>query len=203
MLAAGNANVYQNVQHQGIIVAWHFVYFGYSKAQSKAVLFTEFKSGTQRLEFANTNHYWAEKFFFVLRDSRYPNFQGSQALVIVNLGPGAFKNADDYSADGDIFGFAQGSKQYLGTVAPVTVNSGKDILKPSATSDPVFTKDLPLDSLPVNLNEYGYGFWFRFLTVYPVRLWTGKSDPWYFLARLTINQNFADGGFGDRLLANW
>jgi hypothetical protein len=43
----------------------------------------------------------------------------------------------------------------------------------------------------------------RFLTTFPTRLWAGKNAPWYFLARLTINKDFADAGFGDRLLAMW
>jgi hypothetical protein len=65
------------------------------------------------------------------------------------------------------------------------------------------TSELTTNNLPANLNEYGYGFWFRFLTAYPTRLFAGKNAPWYFLARLTINNPFADAGFGDRLLAIW
>jgi hypothetical protein len=34
-------------------------------------------------------------------------------------------------------------------------------------------------------------------------MWGGKSAPWYFLVRLTCNQNFGDGGVGDRILAMW
>ena len=28
---------------------------------------------------------------------------------------------------------------------------------------------------PSNLEEYGYGYWFRFLTIYPARLVNGKN----------------------------
>jgi hypothetical protein len=35
------------------------------------------------------------------------------------------------------------------------------------------------------LEEYGYGFWARYLTAYPTRLIAGKNAPWYFVARLT------------------
>jgi len=37
----------------------------------------------------------------------------------------------------------------------------------------------------VSFTEYGYGFWARFLTAYPVKLPNGKNAPWYFMARLT------------------
>ena len=55
--------------------------------------------------------------------------------------------------------------------------------------------------MPVKIREYGYGFWMRFMTAYPTRLWSGKNAPWYFLARLTVNPKNGDVGFGDRLLA--
>jgi hypothetical protein len=35
------------------------------------------------------------------------------------------------------------------------------------------------------LEEYGFGYWVRFLTAYPERLIAGKNAPWYFMARLT------------------
>jgi hypothetical protein len=41
------------------------------------------------------------------------------------------------------------------------------------------------------------------LTHFPARLFAGKNQAWYFLVRLTVNANFADAGFGDRLLAVW
>jgi len=34
-------------------------------------------------------------------------------------------------------------------------------------------------------------------------MWAGKNAPWYQLARLTINKNWVDANFGDRLLAMW
>jgi hypothetical protein len=55
----------------------------------------------------------------------------------------------------------------------------------------------------LKLEEYGYGFWYRFLTVYPKRLIPGKNAPWYFIARLTANKNYQDITMGDRLLAIW
>ena len=43
----------------------------------------------------------------------------------------------------------------------------------------------------------------RFLTRFPAKLWAGKNAPWYFVARLTINNPFNDIRMGDRILAIW
>ena len=54
-----------------------------------------------------------------------------------------------------------------------------------------------------NLIEYGYGFWLRFLTAHPVRLFYGKNAPWYFVSRLTTNKEYENARMGDRALAIW
>lgn len=77
------------------------------------------------------------------------------------------------------------------------------IIPTSIVSDPAAVTEMPADKLPDDVNEYGYGFWFRFLTMYPVKLMSGKNAPWYFLARLTSNIPHADIGMGDRILAIW
>lgn len=64
---------------------------------------------------------------------------------------------------------------------------GPKILTSSPTSDPAFTNELTAETLPANLAEYGFGFWFRFLNEYPTRLVKGKADPWYFMARMSMN----------------
>ena len=56
---------------------------------------------------------------------------------------------------------------------------------------------------PKNLVEYGYGFWLRFLTIYPERLPNGKNEPWYFVSRLTTNEPYDNIRMGDRTLAIW
>ena len=37
------------------------------------------------------------------------------------------------------------------------------------------------------MSEYGYGFYFRFLTRWPRNLWAGKNEAWYNLCRMTNN----------------
>jgi hypothetical protein len=81
MNGAGNANVLQNYQHQNQITGWHFIYFGYSKAERRAFAYFQFKGGAATLNFPDLSHYWAEKFFFVLKDSRYQNYNGQLSLV--------------------------------------------------------------------------------------------------------------------------
>jgi hypothetical protein len=67
----------------------------------------------------------------------------------------------------------------------------------------VVEKEFTGDQVPSDLSEYGFGFWFRFLTTYPERLLAGKNAPWYFLARFTKNIPFGDINLGDRILAIW
>jgi hypothetical protein len=43
----------------------------------------------------------------------------------------------------------------------------------------------------------------RYLTYFPTKMYAGKNGPWYFVARLTVNNPYGDVGFGDRLLAIW
>ena len=52
-----------------------------------------------------------------------------------------------------------------------------------------------------DVTEYGYGFWFKFMTRYPSQLLSGKKDPWYHVSRLTSNDPYDDLKFGDRVLA--
>jgi hypothetical protein len=78
----------------------------------------------------------------------------------------------------------------------------KDIRDSSITSKPAAEEDNDADDLE-NVTEYGYGFWMRFLTLYPVRLIPGKNAAWYFVSRLTMNLPAKDGALGDRMLAIW
>jgi hypothetical protein len=58
-----------------------------------------------------------------------------------------------------------------------------------------------LPSSQADMNEYGYGYFFRYLTHYPGRMWTGKDQAWYFMSRLANSNVYGDLGFGDRILA--
>lgn len=139
----------------------------------------------------------------MVRDNRYENFQGSVQTVKVNTGPGSFKpgSLDDDSDDDSVLGYKTGVVTLIPKVQPVTVNTQNAKFAPAASGDPVLEVAHPGDKLPSVLNEYGYGFWYRYLTHYPERLWSGKNAPWYFVSRLSMNEKPGDVAFGDRLLS--
>lgn len=156
------------------------------------------------MNYPNFNHFVAERFYFVIRDSRYNNFWGQFSLMNVILGKGAFApTSGDHKAENDLFGFSSGQAKLVPAVPAVAFNSGKAPLVSSLSSDPVINQQFTSDKLPANIQEYGYGFWIRYTTYYPERQWSGRQKEYHFLARLTVNVNNNDYGMGDRLLAIW
>jgi hypothetical protein len=110
MNMGGDANRWTNVPHNSQNRNWHFIYFGYSKANKQAY-FVHLIPGQPPgvYNIPNTNHYFTEKFWFAVRDARYPTWSGQISNLVVNLGAGAFKQSDkDYNAPGDVFNFALG-----------------------------------------------------------------------------------------------
>ncbi|CAD8155184.1 unnamed protein product [Paramecium octaurelia] len=98
---------------------------------------------------------------------------------------------------------------------PVPEEAGCDIPFPQQRqpkcvvgSDIVLTSSISADQPTVStevkklkdVNEYGFGFWMRFLTLYPEQLQSGLTDQSYFVAKLTKNQQDGDDKIGDRLL---
>jgi hypothetical protein len=139
-----------------------------------------------------------------LKDSRYYFWNGQYALVNVILGKGSFKVGVDYTDTNDVFAFGSGSAKYWTVGPPIDWKQGATYLwQPSDNTDPVVSKEIPYEQLPIKLDEYAYGFWFRYLTHYPTRQWNGKGAGWYFVARLTANQNYGDTGVGDKLLLTY
>lgn len=146
MNGAGNANIYTNINHAGQNQAWHFIYFGYSKAQARAYFATFLRSGVLSYNVPNAKHYFAERFFFVLRNTKYANFVGQMALINVVLGKDAFKVSDqDYFADNDVFNYEAGRKSFLGSAGPVNSGSGSSLLDAPTSGDSPFTKELTLE----------------------------------------------------------
>jgi hypothetical protein len=50
------------------------------------------------------------------------------------------------------------------------------------------------------VNQYGYGYWFKFTTHYPGKMYRGKTREQYYMSRMTQNTEFGDVGMGDRVL---
>ena len=63
----------------------------------------QFRTFSVEKDFPNTNHYWAEKFFFALKETRYQFWNGQYAELDVVLGKKAFRAGPDYNVDNDIY----------------------------------------------------------------------------------------------------
>ncbi|CAK56140.1 unnamed protein product (macronuclear) [Paramecium tetraurelia] len=203
MNGGGNANVWKNILHKDRHTKWFFVYFGYSKPQAKAYSYIKWQSDDDFLNYDNTNHYYAPNFqVFFGRDKFYTGWHGKVAFAQFNLGKGAFRSGKDFTHPNDAFGIGAGVDK---------LKKPDTGFKP-ADSDPAikenaFNQDKPIHDKNVNsenpFDEYGYGFWMRFLTAYPQRLNNGKNEAWYFVARLANQEKYDNIRMGDRMLALW
>jgi len=175
MNGAGNVNLVQNVVHKNRINNWFFVYYGYSKTDKHAYVYVKFTDSEESLNYANTNHYFTPKFYvFVGKDAHFPGFSGKVAYVNFNVGKGSFKKGNDFTDDGDNFGFSLGAKELFKPVKPEALPAPDNSVHESKTSEPNPKVD-KTGKEDDELKEYGYGFWMRFLTAYPERLLSGKN----------------------------
>ncbi|CAD8140693.1 unnamed protein product [Paramecium octaurelia] len=206
MNGAGNTNLWKNIPHKERHTKWFFLYFGYTKQQQKAYSYVKWTDGEDSLKYDNVNHYFAPQFFvFVGRDKHFPGFSGKLAYVNFNVGAGSFRGENDFKHPKDVFGFEIGQSKLLdskkGDFNPRELQKGANLENAFENDKPTIERDEQSGELP--FEEYGYGFWMRFLTAYPKRLISGKNAPWYFLSRLTYNEKYQDIAMGDRTLAIW
>lgn len=124
MNGGGDNNLFTNQNHNNQIADWHYVYMGYSKTEAKAQVYILYKSGPQKFVFNSVNHYFVDTYFILLRESQWPNYQGQQASVNVNLGKGSYVVNDKHDQDGDPFGFIAGKNALVKTVPAVSVDTG-------------------------------------------------------------------------------
>jgi hypothetical protein len=69
------------------------------------------------------------------------------------------------------------------------VEGSKEIIDSSFKGDAV--ADIRVsDGDLTDSSEYGYGYWFRFLSRYPSELLIGKTEPHYFVSSLNKNHPF-------------
>lgn len=98
MNGAGRVNFPQNVRHLGRHRRWHFVYFGYSKVESKAYAYVKFYDKEETKVWNKINHYYAEKYYlYAGKDQYYQAYNGEIANLNFNLGQGAFRSASDFA----------------------------------------------------------------------------------------------------------
>jgi hypothetical protein len=85
----------------------------------------------------------------------------------------------------------------------VCIEGSADVLDAAHNGASIAEIDIADEDLK-DSSEYGYGFWLRFLTRYPVAHLDGLNKPYYFIARLTENvPNKNDKNLGDRTLATF
>lgn len=166
---AGNVNSVQNILYKNDLPRWHFVYFGYSKPERKAFSAVEFRTRTETLEFKDHDHYLPNKFSLYLgKDKWHATYSGQISYFRFNGGAGAFKTEAFDKAVDDIFGYGSGKGTLI--KPPQKFNPEKRSEKvsdsPFNQKEPVLQRKLTESELE-DIEEYGYGFWCRFLTHYP------------------------------------
>lgn len=196
--------MFKNIVHKDRHLKWFFVYFGYSKDKQTAYVYVKWSDSEDSLTYDKVNHFYAAQFFtHVGRDSFFQGLSGKLGYVNFNLGKGAFKTGNDFNEAKDSFGFSVGveklvKKQDVGFKPADPEKTGFE--NAQSQEKPVVDKTSKSEQ---PFEEYGYGFWLRFLTVYPERLLAGKNQAWYFVSRLTLHQDYDNIRMGDRVLAIW
>jgi hypothetical protein len=76
----------------------------------------------------------------------------------------------------------------------------EDIIETAFNGKPIIDTQVEKNNL-VDVTEYGYSLWLRYMTRYPVVMPNGKNSPWYTVARLTNKKLYTNVDVGDRVLA--
>lgn len=148
------------------------------------------------MQFNDINHYLAKRFFlFLAKDKFYPSFNGKIANFRILLCTGAY----------DIK-YPPGPDPKTPVVPPKpepTCIEGVSAIADAAFDKPAVA-DIQLKQEQLkDVQEYGFGYWLRFLSRHPVPLLSGKNQAYYFISRLTRNNPYTDVQMGDRVLALW
>jgi hypothetical protein len=224
MNGRGNPNVYKSVKYGEQLPEWHFVYFAYTRKQRKAYGYVAFKGRKEVVQFDGINHYLAKQYrVFVAKDRFYPSFSGKVARFRMKLCGGAYD--PNFPEDPETPVTPSPPTPTPPTPTPTKTTSPPPTTPPSPKTptvkpepkciegadeivDAAFNRGAVANTRITgedlkDVSEYGYGFWMRFLTRYPVALMAGKRAPWYFVSRLTTNNPYGNIEFGDRTLAVW
>jgi hypothetical protein len=77
LVGNGNPNVYKNVKYGEDHKKWHFIYFGYSRKERKALGFIQFEGRKEELVFNDVNHFLIRQYFiYIAKDKFYPSYNG-------------------------------------------------------------------------------------------------------------------------------
>ncbi|CAK59383.1 unnamed protein product (macronuclear) [Paramecium tetraurelia] len=202
MFGVGQSNIVKNIDHKNKHIQWHYISFQYNRETRQAYGSIIFKDDKLDLKFENVNHYLVPVFrIFIGKDKFYPAFNG----YIADL---------NYVTCQDLY-----NSQFHPSYTPESANLLKfPIQIPELSSEyhcqisdeTIFDsayddiQSIAKVEITENLIEgYGYSFWLRYLTRYPKPMYQGKTEPWYFVSRLTNNLKYQDTEKGDRLLGIW
>ncbi|CAD8123997.1 unnamed protein product [Paramecium sonneborni] len=205
MFGAGQPNSAQVIKHQNKHTEWHYITFQYNRETREAYGSTIFKDGKLDVKFPNVNHYLVPILRILIgKDQFYPAFNGYIADV-------TFVNCQDpYNPQ-----FTPGNPPELPKPPVIPVEPPQPLPEPKCQMgdetivDSAYDDVKPLadiEATPENLKdirEYGYSYWVRYLSRHPKPMYQGKSEPWYFMSRLTVNKQYQNVEKGDRLLAIW
>ncbi|CAD8162366.1 unnamed protein product [Paramecium octaurelia] len=202
MFGVGQSNIVKNIDHKNKHIQWHFISFQYIRETRQASGSIIFKDEKIDLKFENVNHYLVPVFrIFIGKDQFYPGFNGyiadfkyvtCQDLYNSQFHPSYMPElANHLTLPIQI---PELNSEYHCQISDhTTVHSAYDDIQPIAVVE--VTENL--------IEAYGYSFWLRYLTRYPKPMYQGKTQPWYFVSRLTNNLKYSDTEKGDRLLGIW
>lgn len=95
IFGGGTVNSVQNINYGNDLNKWHYIYFGYSRAQRLAHSLVEFRTKTEQASWKDHNHFLPNKFsLYLAKDKWHAAYSGSIAYFRFNGGAGAFSTKD-------------------------------------------------------------------------------------------------------------
>ncbi|CAD8193826.1 unnamed protein product [Paramecium pentaurelia] len=203
MYGSGQSNIVQFIEHKDKHTQWHYISFQYNREIRQAYGQIIFKDEKMNLKFQNINHYLVPIFrIFIGNDQFYSGFNGYIADVNYVTCQDLYNQQFNPSKPPDLINHITLPIQVPEFNSEYQCQISDNTIIDSAYDDIQSIAEIEVSDN--NLIEgYGYSFWLRYLTRYPKPMYQGKTQPWYFVSRLTNNINYQDTEKGDRLLGIW
>ncbi|KAM3131625.1 hypothetical protein pb186bvf_016289 [Paramecium bursaria] len=171
------------------VTEWQYIYFGY-KVGLGAYGEVQSSKGKHKLEFNEVKHYPSSHFYLNFGlDNKLKPFQGFASNVIVIFGKGSFTQSVKLlnpEPKGEQSGGPADEVCLPKPVQKKCVEGKSSIINSQFNKGPVVSLQLSGDQLK-DKSEYGYGFWFRYLTLYPLH-YKFTRGSWSQVAKLTHSQ---------------
>lgn len=151
--------------------SWIYAYFGYSRQHENAISYIKYRSGEDFGILQAVHRVPKYLALFKAKDTFHTPFNGKIAYFELLVGPGSYheKNFDNVNS------YVKGLNEFA-PAKPITWNHPEDQFAVSASeeADAVFEEWEDGDTAETNIDgisEYGFGFWFRYLTTFPEHLY--------------------------------